>query len=164
MRWLVAQQFLMWYSLNSSVVFGSLPGYMLKRIMTYIRMCFQAAVDGELTLKVRNRAEHTIYLITCQVFGIEFLFSLFQFLTLYLMPNDVVVVQSLSPARLFATPWTAARQASLSFTISQSSLKLTSIESVMPFNDLIICCPLFLLPSIFPSIRVFSNELALCIR
>ena len=82
-------------------------------------MCFQAAVDGELTLKVRNRAEHTIYLITCQVFGIEFLFSLFQFLTLYLMPNDVVVVQSLSPARLFATPWTAARQASLSFTISR---------------------------------------------
>ena len=60
-----------------SVVLGSLSGYMLKRIMTYMRMCFQAAVDGELTLKVRNRAEHTIYLITCQVFGIEFLFSLF---------------------------------------------------------------------------------------
>ena len=62
------------------------------------------------------------------------------------------------------TPWTAARQASLSFTISQSLLKLISIESVMPSNHLILCRPLLLLPSIFPSIRVFSNELALHIR
>ena len=58
------------------------------------------------------------------------------------------------------TPWTAALQASLSFTISQSLLKLMSVESVMPFNHLILCHPLLLLPSIFPSIRVFSNELA----
>ena len=65
--------------------------------------------------------------------------------------------------RLFATPWTAVRQASLSFTISQSLLKLMSIESVMPSNHLILCCPL-LLPSIFPSIRVFSKESVLCIR
>ena len=65
---------------------------------------------------------------------------------------------------LFATPWTAAHQASLSFTISQSLLKLMSIESVMPSNHLILCHPLFLLPSIFPSIRVFSNESALRIR
>ena len=56
------------------------------------------------------------------------------------------------------TPWTAARQASLSFTISQGLLKLLSVESVMPSNHLILCCPLFLSPSIFPSIRVFSNE------
>ena len=62
------------------------------------------------------------------------------------------------------TPWTAARQASLSFTISWSLLKLMSIESVMPFNHLILCRPLLFLPSIFPSIRVFSNESALCIR
>ena len=62
------------------------------------------------------------------------------------------------------TPWTAACQASLSFIISQSLLKLMSIESVMPSNHLILCCPLLLLPSIFPSIRVFSNELALLIR
>ena len=75
-----------------------------------------------------------------------------------------VGVQSLSRARLFVTPWTAARQASLSFTISQSSLKLKSIESVMPSNHLILCRPLLLLPSIFPSIRVFSVELALCSR
>ena len=65
---------------------------------------------------------------------------------------------------LFATPWTAARQASLSITSSQSSLKLMSIESVMPSNHFILCCPLLLLPSIFPSIRVFSYELALWIR
>ena len=74
-----------------------------------------------------------------------------------------VVVQSLSCARLFATPWTATCQASLSFTISQSLLKLMSIESVMPSNHLILGHCL-LLPSIFPSIRIFSNELALCIR
>src|SRR5574340_437379 len=63
-----------------------------------------------------------------------------------------------------ATPWTAVRQASLSFTISQSSLKLMSIKSVMPSNHLILCRPLLLLPSIFPSIRVFPNESALRIR
>ena len=62
------------------------------------------------------------------------------------------------------TPWTAAHQASLSFTISQSLLKLMSIQSVMPSNHLIFCCPLRLLPLIFPSIRVFSSESALCIR
>ena len=71
-------------------------------------------------------------------------------------------VQSLSRIPLFATPWTAAYQASLSMSISQSLLKLMSIESVMPSNHLILCCPLFLLPSIFPSIRIFSNESVLC--
>ena len=72
--------------------------------------------------------------------------------------------QLLSHVRLFATPGTAACQASLSITNSQSSLRLTSIESVMPSNHLIFCIPLLLLPSIFPSIRVFSNESALHIR
>ena len=75
-----------------------------------------------------------------------------------------VVVQSLSCVQLFATPWTAAFQASLSFTISRSLLRLMSIESVMPSNHLILCRPLLLLPSILPSIRVFSNESALHIR
>ena len=70
----------------------------------------------------------------------------------------------LSHVQVFVTPWTAARQASLSFTISWNLLKLMSIESVMPSNHLILCRPLLLLPSIFPSIRVFSNESALCIR
>ena len=67
-------------------------------------------------------------------------------------------VQSLSHVQLFAIPWTAICQASLSITNSRSLLKLMSIESVMPFNQLILCCPLLLLLSIFPSIRVFSNE------
>ena len=73
-------------------------------------------------------------------------------------------VQSLSRVRLFATPWTAARQASLSITNSRSPPKPISIELVMPSNHLILCHPLLLLPSIFPSIGVFSNESALCIR
>ena len=73
-------------------------------------------------------------------------------------------VQSLSRVLLFATPWTAALQASLSFTDSRSLLKLMSIESVMPSSHLILCHPLLLLPSIFPSIRVFSSESVLPIR
>ena len=72
-------------------------------------------------------------------------------------------VQSLSRVRLFATSWTAARQASLAITNSQSFLKLMSIESVIPSNYLILCCPLLLLPSIFLNIRVFSYESVLCI-
>ena len=74
--------------------------------------------------------------------------------------KDVVIVQLLGHVRLFATPWTAARQVSLSFTISWSLLKLVSIELVMPSNCLILCCSFLLLPSI----RVFSSESALCIR
>ena len=73
-------------------------------------------------------------------------------------------VQLLSRVRLFVTPWTSARQASLSITNSESPPKPISIESVMLPNHLILCCPLLLLPSIFPSIRVFSNESALRIR
>ena len=73
-------------------------------------------------------------------------------------------VQSLSCVRLFVTPWTAARQASLSITNSRSTPKPMSIEAVMPSNHLILCRPLLLLPSVFPSIRVFSNESALLIR
>ena len=73
-------------------------------------------------------------------------------------------VQSLSRVWLFAIPWTAAHQASLSITNSQSSLKLTSIKLVMPSYHLILCRPLLLLPSVFPSISVFSKESVLCIR
>ena len=73
-------------------------------------------------------------------------------------------VQLLSRVGLFVTPWTAAHQASLSITSFQSLLKLMSIGSVMPSNHLILCCPLLLLPSIFPSIRVFSNDSVLHIR
>ena len=76
----------------------------------------------------------------------------------------VVVVQLLSCVQLFVTPWIAARQASLSFTLSWSLLKLRPTELVMPSNHLILCHPLCLLPLIFPNIRVFSSGLALCIR
>ena len=75
-----------------------------------------------------------------------------------LVNSLIVVVQLLSHGRLFATPWTAAHQALLSFTISLSLLKFMSVESVMLYNHLILCQPLLLLPSIFPSIRVFSND------
>ena len=76
----------------------------------------------------------------------------------------IIIIQLLSHVWLFVTPWTEARQASLSITISWSLLRLMVIESMMPSNHLILCCPLFLLPSIFPSIRVFSSELTLHIR
>ena len=74
------------------------------------------------------------------------------------------VVQLLSNVCLFVTPWTAALQASLSFTVFQSLLRLKSVESMMPSNQLILCCYLLLLPSIFPSISVFSNESVPCVK
>ena len=80
------------------------------------------------------------------------------------MKHSCSSVQLLSRVQLFVTPWIAARQASLSITNSRSPPKPMSIESVMPSNHLILCCPLLLLTSIFPSIRVFSNESILCIR
>ena len=83
---------------------------------------------------------------------------------LHVVSVIVVFVQLLSCVQLFVTPWTAACQASLSFTISWSLLKFMSIESVMPSNHLISCCPLLLLPSIFPSITVFSSDSSLHIR
>ena len=87
----------------------------------------------------------------------------FSFLSGQIWKSQVVfvVVQLLSCVQFFVTPWTAAHQASLSFTISQSLLNFMFIESVMPSNHFILCCPLLLLPSIFPSNRVFSNELIL---
>ena len=78
--------------------------------------------------------------------------------------SKVTSVQLLGHVQLFVTPWTAACQTSLSITNSQSLLKLMSIESMMPSNHLIVYHPLLLLPSIFPSIRIFSNESVLCIR
>ena len=89
-------------------------------------------------------------------------FYLVQDVWLLIRNYETFAVQSLSHVRLLATPWTAACQPSLSSTISWSLLKF--IELIMPSNHLILCCPLLLLPSIFPSIRVFSSESALCIR
>ena len=98
-------------------------------------------------------------------------FSLILFLSSYISHGRVLnwwvqfsSVQSLSRVQLFVTPWTTACQASLSITNFQSLPKLMSIESVIPSNRLILCCPLLLLPSIFLNIRVFSNEPVLCIR
>ena len=83
---------------------------------------------------------------------------------MYTMFSLLAVDQLLSHVRFSETPWTVAHQASLSFTISRSLLKLMSVPSVTPSNDLILCCPLLLLPSIFPSVRVFFSESVVHIR
>ena len=80
------------------------------------------------------------------------------------MLSYISSVHSLSHVQLFVTPWNAVRRASLSITVSWSLLKLISMESVMPSNCFILCCPLLLLPSVYPCIRVFSNESVLHIR
>ena len=91
---------------------------------------------------------------------LPFLFSIVQ----EILIRAIVVVQSQSRVQLFVAPWTATLQASISFTISWCLLKLMSIEWVMPSNHLILCRPLLFLPSVFPNITVFSNELTLHIR
>ena len=96
-------------------------------------------------------------------FGIFFLFSI-TYIKKLSKVTQLSSVQLLSHVQLFVTPWTAACQATLSITISRSLLKLTSIELVMPSNHLVLCRPLLLPPSIFPSIKIFSNESALHIR
>ena len=93
-----------------------------------------------------------------------FIQQIFIKLILWVQSLMLQVVESLSLVRLFVTPWTSVHQASLSFTISQRLLTLMSTELVMPSNHFILCHPLLLLPSVFPSIRVFSNELVLRIR
>ena len=93
-----------------------------------------------------------------------FLFCVFLYFLAGILSVQFSSVQLLSRVRLFATLWIAAHQASLSITNSRSSLKLMSIESVMPSSHLILCCPLLLLPPIPPSIRVFSNESTLRMR
>ena len=102
----------------------------------------------EMTIKVSNEMHRSIYPLEATHWQL----------------SHSVVVQSLSCVWFFVIPWTTAHQASLSFTISMSLLKLMSIESMMPSSHLILCCPLLLLPSIFPSIRVFPNESTLHMR
>ena len=101
--------------------------------------------------------------IQCQTQLVIIDHSVFHFVACF-RSNQIISDQLLSHARLFATPWIAARQASLSITSSRSLLKLMSTESVMPSNHLILCRPLLLLSPIPPSIRVYSNESALRIR
>ena len=103
-------------------------------------------------MKFRNVKSHLKFSVSTELFPL--------IKSLFLVSS----VQSLSHVHLFVTSWTAAHQASLSITNSRSLLKLMSIESGMPSNHLILCCPLFLQPSIFPSIRIFSSESVLRIR
>ena len=111
------------------------------------------------TKKLLGKASNAIYLLAlCSVARMLILFSSYKW------KKTEVSVQSLSCIQLFATPWTAACQASLSITSSRSPPKPRSIESVIPSNHLILCRPLLLLPSIFPRISVFSNESAFHIR
>ena len=119
------------------------------------------------------KIKHFVYCSGNDLHGIEFILYIFLCLCmLYYMCIHIYIcmlymfgsVQSLSFVRLYATPWTTARQASLSITNSQGLPKLMSLESVMTSNRLILHCPLLLLPSILPSIRVFSNESAFRIR
>ena len=119
-----------------------------------VKYLFSFPPYSRLCLKLCFLFSSTISLVTCLITCSLFSSNPIQFSS----------VQSLSHVQLFATPWTAACQASLSITNCRSLLKLMSIESVMPSNHLILCHPLLLLPSIFPSIRVFSNESVLHIR
>ena len=103
----------------------------------------------------------------CSVIMVYIVYSLSEFLQMSLsleISCVVAVVQLLSLVKVFETPWTAGWQASLSITNSWSLLKITSIESMVPSNHLILCHPFLLLPSIFPRVRGFSSVLALCIR
>ena len=105
-----------------------------------------------------------IFLIPLSIVIISLLLNLITLVNQIIWASTFVVVPLLSGVWLFATPWTAARQASLSFIISWSLLNLTSIESTMPSHHLTLCHLLLLLPSVFPSLRVFSSESALCTR
>ena len=140
--------------ISSHVYTDTFPhAHLLVHSTTYEHLdCFQF-------LAVVNSTAPVPHVLEIHIWERDLLVIVYAYLQLYF----VVVLQSLSHVRLFVTPWTIASQASLSFIISHSLLKLLFIELVMVSNDLIFF-PLLLLPSIFSSIRVFSNEFALCIR
>ena len=137
---------------------GKMPGLLFRTQISFLEeQCGSSSVHFPGQVKFLNaptefehlkcsRGSHWLWVFVCTSWGRQSILFL------------------LSPVQLFVTPWTAARQASLSITNSQSLLKLMSIEFVTPSNHLILCRPLLLLPSIFPNIRVFSNESALRIR
>ena len=129
-----------------------LPLYLSTYLPTYLPVFIYLFY---LSTHLSYLSTHLIYL-SLSVY-LSYLSIYIVYLPIYLL---IVVVQSLNRVWLFVTPWTATHQASLSFTISQSLFKLISFESVMPSNHLILCHPLLLLPSIFPSIRVFFSESA----
>ena len=142
----------LWDPLNYSPPGPSVHRILLARILEWVTISFSRGSSWP-----RDQTLHLLKSSALQVYSLP--------LSHQGSPwsEDFVVVQSISYVRIFATPWTVARLAPLSFTISQSLLKLMSIESVMLSNHLILCCPLLLLPSIFPSIKVFSNKLTLSI-
>ena len=119
--------------------------------------------DGRWFKLFTNICGRDLKFFTGIIFKITFPFFFF-LIKGTLVPRNVIVVQSLIHIQLVATPWTVAHQPSLSFTVSQSLLKLMSIELMMPSNHLILCYSLLLLPLIFPNRRVFSNESTLHIR
>ena len=132
--------------------------------INYIYICIYFFFSRTLS-KICYRFCSSVFFSVGHHFFLRHFFSfLFLFFEAFVFLETFSSVQSLRYVWLFATPWTAACQTSLSITNSWSLLRLISIESVMPSNHLILCRPLLLLPSIFPSIRVFSNESALCIR
>ena len=116
------------------------------------------------TSVVSSRLSCSIYVAQAELYSILLKAPGFSESEYWLNVSCIQSVQLLSRVRLFMIPWTAALQASLSTTKSQSLLKLMSIESMKPSNRFLLCCPLLFLPSIFPSIRVFSNESVLLIR
>ena len=159
------------------------PGYFPREMLTQPRLrkttYWEPASPPvhELTFPSQVSSEKELLMENLELFHSQQQYLSFKFQPLHHFPlmlltlsleqrhfQNVVVLQSLSQARLFVTPWTAAHQASLSITISQSLLKFMCTESVMLSNHLILCFPLLLLPSVFPNIRVFSSGLALCIR
>ena len=152
----MSKGFVLIISKHASLFLFLIPCFTFKMFIYPTSACLCCLLPFQLSLIVASFLDHFYY---------EFnLLDLFCGNPKFLIWTFVVAVQLLSCVRLFVTPWTAAWQASLSITISGSLPKLMSIKSVMPSNHLILCCPLLLLPSIFPSIRVFSNELALRIR
>ena len=131
--------------------------------LAYASLC--SNTQAKSSLEERFKSPEVYMLLMCHWWSRFFLFGC-QKRPCSLAPSNgfCVVVQSPSHVRLFVTPWIAACWASLSFTIFRSLLKLTSIESVMPDNHFVLCCPLLLPPPVLPSIRVFSNESVLPIR
>ena len=139
---------------------------LLTYVLNFVLHTIQFAFKFYLLLNIAKYSSFIIFRISlCSVMMIFFIFNISNLgLLSFFSCLASLVIQFLSCIWLFETSWTAACKASLFFTISQSFLWLMSIESVTPSNHLIFCCPLLLLPSIFPRTGVFSNESALCIR
>ena len=141
-----------------------LGNYLAVTVDTFAPPSFLPSLHPPCFLAVSLSAIFTLLIMVISSYRVVILDSTNRIISLTIYIKIVCSVQSLSHVRLFVTSWITARQASLSITNCRNSLKLMSIESVMPSNLPILCCPLLLPPSIFPSIRVFSDESVLHIR